>query len=309
MHPHPLVSPSTYSGPPPPYSYPPSAASSVVGGNNGTSGGQAPGAFNLSHNRQASADNKDASYTTSRQSLPSINEALSISSMLNTSAPPRPSTIARSPTSPSYQNHISTPSNRPNSSAVQQPPREVQSYENMNRTSAPMLSSYTNHNYDSRSSPTANNFSNSLPTSQPSRTMHSPLSFPRPGPSTIQNRHPLSPYHGSHNGNANHNATYQPTSRPEPITNGPPSHQTYQPAYSYPPSAPAVTSYHTPLIERPTWQAGNPDIDREEEVRKATSKESPPSKPVYGEYVKRHLDIFDLETSLNEVCHCFSLPW
>ena len=36
-------------------------------------------------------------------------------------------------------------------------------------------------------------------------------------------------------------------------------------------------------------------------MRKATAKETSPPRPAYGESVKRHLDIFDLETSLNEV--------
>ena len=36
-------------------------------------------------------------------------------------------------------------------------------------------------------------------------------------------------------------------------------------------------------------------------MRKATAKEASPPRPAYGESVKRHLDIFDLETSLNEV--------
>ena len=303
MHAPPLVSPSTtYSGPPPPYSYPSSAASSVVGGNNGSSGGQVPATYNPPQNRQAAgADNKDTSYSTPRQSLPSINEALSISSILNTSAPPRPSNTARSPTSPTYQHHIGTPSNRPATSAHQQPSREANTYENMNRTSAPTISSYTNYAHDTKISPTTNSFPNTLPASQPSRTMQSPTSYPRPGPSIIQHRHPLSPYSANNHTHANNGTTYQPSSRPEPITNGLSSHHTYQPAYSYPPSTPAVTSYQSPLVEHSTWRGGNPDLERAEEVRKATSKESPPGKPVYGEYVKRHLDIFDLETSLNEV--------
>ena len=36
-------------------------------------------------------------------------------------------------------------------------------------------------------------------------------------------------------------------------------------------------------------------------MRNATAKEASPPRPAYGESVKRHLDIFDLETSLNEV--------
>ena len=42
------------------------------------------------------------------------------------------------------------------------------------------------------------------------------------------------------------------------------------------------------------------DFERAEEARKTASKGSPVA-PSFGETVKRHLERFDLETSLNEV--------
>ncbi|KAG7009810.1 hypothetical protein G7Y79_00001g000820 [Physcia stellaris] len=48
-----------------------------------------------------------------------------------------------------------------------------------------------------------------------------------------------------------------------------------------------------------TWRSVGSDLDRAEEARKAASKTSPSQS--FGETVKRHLDRFDLETSLNEI--------
>ena len=97
-----------------------------------------------------------------------------------------------------------------------------------------------------------------------------------------------------------------------PISTHPPHHRTeasipqqsptypYQHAYSYPPTTPGVTSYQTPMFDNRV-NGTSSDQERAEEIRKAIPKESPPNRHAYGEYVKRHLDIFDLETSLNEV--------
>ncbi|KAL9124363.1 MAG: hypothetical protein Q9217_006302, partial [Psora testacea] len=106
-----------------------------------------------------------------------------------------------------------------------------------------------------------------------------------------QQRQPLSPVTNGQ----------RPPPRSEP-TSGPPfGYQTYQPPYSYPSSTAAVTTYRAPLLQHSPWRNANSDFERAEEVRKAAPKESPSNRPAYGESVKRHLDIFDLETSLNEV--------
>lgn len=62
----------------------------------------------------------------------------------------------------------------------------------------------------------------------------------------------------------------------------------------------SVPRFQPPPLQPPTWRSVGSDIDRAEEARKAASKGSPKHQ-AFGETVKRHLDIFDLETSLNEV--------
>ncbi|KAL8707076.1 MAG: hypothetical protein Q9220_007826 [cf. Caloplaca sp. 1 TL-2023] len=100
----PLASPTSFhSGPPPPYSYSSSTASSVVGGH--TNGYTSP---SIDH-RKSNEENEQ--YQSSRQSLPSIHEALnrdqplSITSLLSqTAAPPPPTVLAQQhspPASPS----------------------------------------------------------------------------------------------------------------------------------------------------------------------------------------------------------------
>ena len=290
--PPPLVSPSTaYSGPPPPYSYPSSAASSVVGSNHGISGGQASGnLIDPPQTRQLSGDDKDSAHAPPRQSLPSIGEALSISSLINTTAPPRTSYTARSPTSPTaYRHYTDAASRAPVDSFPQPSPTEPRSYEAMNGTTTAPYSPRPLQGYVKSSSPVTNSF-NSFPSSQPPRTIPSPLPYPRPTASIAQQRQIVSPVDNKH-----------PPTRPDPTSNAPLGYQTYQPAYSYPPSTSAGAPYRTPTHQQSAWRTANSDLERAEEVRKATSKESPTNRPAYGESVKRHLDIFDLETSLNEV--------
>ena len=286
----PMVSPSTiYSGPPPPYSYPSSAASSVVGGNIGSSAGQVPGSYVPPQGRQTSGEDKDGPYAAPRPALPSINEALSISSLITTNVPPRTSYTALSPTSPTQRNHA-LPAARPSTEVLPHPPtRDSRTFEAMNRPTMATYSPRPANNYNPNPSPVTNSYS-AFPPSQPPRTIPSPPSYLRPAASIISQRHPLSPDENS-----------LPPPQSKPPSSGSFGFQTYQPAYSFPTSLPAVTSYRPPVLQQSPWRSGNPDLERAEEVRKATSKDSPPNKPAYGESVKRHLDIFDLETSLNEV--------
>ena len=77
------------------------------------------------------------------------------------------------------------------------------------------------------------------------------------------------------------------------------SYSSYQAPFSYPSSSANIPSYPHAALQPPTWRSAGSEIDRAEEARRAASKGSPKMK--YGESVKRHLEIFDLETSLNEV--------
>ncbi|MCJ1451326.1 hypothetical protein MMC28_001662 [Mycoblastus sanguinarius] len=86
-----------------------------------------------------------------------------------------------------------------------------------------------------------------------------------------------------------------------PPTNAPFGYSHYQPAYSFPPSTPSISSYKTPILQQPKWRSNGTELNRVDEPRKTASKESSPPRTAYAESVKRHLDIFDLEASLNEV--------
>lgn len=65
----------------------------------------------------------------------------------------------------------------------------------------------------------------------------------------------------------------------------------------YPPSA----SYSAPArYPPPSWRSDGAEISRVEESKRAGRSSLAP----YGESVKRHLDNFDLEASLNEISEC-----
>ena len=278
------TSPSNmWSGPPPPYSYPPSSASSVVG---------LAGYISPPESRRTSDDDKEPSSQT--QSLPSIHEALGKDQQIlyrpkpppivppATSLPPS----LRTPTTPIPHSHpeaiLSGP---PNPYASSQAPgyshdlidRRLQSTarkgsqgdESNSRSARPSLHDTTIHSH---------------PTN--------PISISSPNPSVRPSprihRHPASsPMY--------HSAIPPPSSLPpQPV-------HFNQPAHSYPLQPPSVLAPQYQYIQQPSWQADGPDVDRAEATRKAGLKRSPRSTHHYGESVKRHLDIFDFETSLNEV--------
>lgn len=299
----PLISPSIYSGPPPPYSYPSSAASLVVGG-----GGSGPGTVGAGHyipqaeTRRTSGDDKEHLPTTQRMSLPSISEALtgdqqqpiSISSLLSSTTPqPKFSVMPKSPASPVGRSYLEAfpkgpPDSFPQNASSYRPPQPS------DRSSGPNYSPRTAASLGESRFPAMPSFDSHQPVPPPPRTISSPSHYSRPGASPIQpqqNFVPPSPMH-------------EKTTRaapPAPNASFGYSVNTYQPAYSYLPSTPGVPSRRTPTLPPSTWRSTAPEIERVDEMRKATAKETSPPRPAYGESVKRHLDIFDLETSLNEV--------
>lgn len=301
----PLLSPSMYSGPPPPYSYPSSAASSTIGGERGGSGTGHGSYISPPETRRTSEDDKEP-IAPQRQSLPSITEALngdqqsmSISSLLASNPPSQKrSLITQSPTSPITRTHFmdSLPKGPPTSF----PQHNTSSYisqDPLDRTSRPLFSPSIAVTMGENRFPAVNSISSLRsydhhPPIQPPRNVPSPSAYGRPGASPIQHKQPGSPPR-------DRNALTNP-----PSSNTPNSYNAYQPAaYSYPPTTPGVPSYRTPTLQQPTWHSSSQqDRERADEIRKAVSKESPPpTKPAYGESVKRHLDIFDIESSLNEV--------
>jgi len=302
----PLISPSTmYSGPPPPYSYPSSAASSVIG-----SAASGPGAGHGNYistptTRSSSGEEKDVPMS-QRLSLPSITEALtgeqqsiSISSLLSTIVPPQKTAlVSRSPTSPiaprSYLDSL--PKGPPDSLSYHTPASTYHPSDPSDRTSRPMYSPGIATTPGESRFPAINSFPamNSYDTYQskyPPMTTSSPSHYTRPGVSPLQSNRAPPPLQDS-----------VPHSAP-PASSAPFGYSTtYPSAYSYPPTTPGLSSFRPPAaVQQPTWRTTNPEVDRIEEIRKAVSKQSPPPRQAYGESVKRHLDIFDLESSLNEV--------
>ena len=304
----PLVSPSIYSGPPPPYSYPSSAASSVVGGGSGpgTAGVGAGNHYPQSETRRTSGDDKDHLPTSQRLSLPSISEALtgdqqqpiSISSLLSSSTPqPKFSLVSKSPTSPVGRSYLENfpkgpPDSFPQHTSSSYRPPQQSDRSNGSNYSPRMATSVGETRF-----PAMPGFDSHQPVPPPPRTISSPSHYSRPGASPIQSQQSYGPPSSLH----------EKTSRVPhpPVSNAPFGYgvNTYQPAYSFPQSTTAVPSYRTPNLPLNTWRSSAPEIERVDEMRKATAKDTSPPRPAYGESVKRHLDIFDLETSLNEVSH------
>ena len=304
----PLIRPSIYSCPPPPYSYPSSAASSVVGGGGGSGpsavgAGAGAGNYNSqAENRRTSGDDKEHLPATQRLSLPSISEALtgdqpiSISSLLSSTTPqPKFSLLPKSPTSPVGRSYLESfpkgpPDSFPQHSSSYRRPQPSDRSSGSNYS--PRMAASLGEGRFSAMPP----FDSHQPVPPPPRTISSPLHYSRPGVSPIQsqqNHVPSSPMHEK-----------IARAAPPPAVSNPPfgySVNKYQPAYSYPPSTPGVSTYRPPTLPPTTWRSTAPEIERVDEIRKATAKETSPPRPPYGESVKRHLDIFDLETSLNEV--------
>lgn len=303
----PPISPSIYSGPPPPYSYPSSATSSVMGGGGCGSG---PGNYiSQAESRRTSGDDKDHLPASQRLSLPSISEALtgdqtqpiSISSLLSSNTPqPKFSLVPKSPTNTVGRSYLETYPKGPPDSFPQHTSSSSRPPQSSDRSSGPSYSPRMAASVgDSRFS-AMHSFDSHQPVPPPPRTVSSPLHYSRPGASPIQpqqNHVPPSPMHEK----------ISRVAPPPPVSNPPFGYSVnnYQPAYSYPPSTPGAPSYRTPTLPPSTWRNTAPEIERVDEIRKAVAKETSPPRPAYGESVKRHLDIFDLETSLNEVSvHC-----
>ena len=291
--PPPLISPSTtYSGPPPPYSYPSSAASSSIGARDPPTVSAPPHGYpSATESRQVFSDEKDKTTTQpARQTLPSISEALngggdhaiSISSLLlSTAAPLKPTYSTQGPTSPLSRSYVES-APKPAADAYLPPtPATARSFESYERHRPP-FSPRSNHYNHNRSPP-----GNSQPPEMRPKATGSPLAQTKSGVTHYQAPSPA--YH-----------QYQTHRSPPPTTpNYAPS--SYQPAYAYPASDPPVNAYTSAIPPQAVRRPANIELDRAEEIRIATARDSPAPRAAYGESVKRHLDIFDIETSLNEV--------
>ena len=306
----PLISPSSiYSGPPPPYSYPSSTASSVIGGGGGGSG-VGHGNYTSPPETRRTSDQKEAP-TSVRQSLPSINEALntgdqqpiSISSLLSTTAPPQKlALVTKSPTSPVGRSYLdSLPKGPPDSFPHHSNSSTYRPQESSDRSSRPMYSPSVVTTHGESRFPAINSISSSssydsYPSiQQPTTKATAKINYSRPGASPIQNNPSSSP-------------AYDTVPRSFPSSSAPVGYPTYQPSYTYPESSPGIPSYRRPTANQPTWRGIGSNLERAEEIGRGMTKDSPPPRPAYGESVKRHLDIYDLETSLNDVSTYHHLP-
>ncbi|KAL8931375.1 MAG: hypothetical protein Q9211_007007 [Gyalolechia sp. 1 TL-2023] len=291
----PLASPSSmYSGPPPPYSYPSSTAGSVIGNRANGNGYISP----PTEPRKTTDEEKEQQQA-GRHSLPSIQEALnreqplSITSLLTqTSVPPPPShqiqqTTNPSPTSPTRHSY-------PDNSLTGSAPTPART------RSSPIHSEGLPRTHHS-SRPTLDTMSSRLPSTATRETHYPAMLPPRgvPSPAGVS-RGPLPSSAFRHS-----SPPYDSLPRPAPMMNSTQTYASYPTSYSYAPPMPIVAaSYQPPSPSDPSlWRHGEPEVDRTRDYRPQPMKESM-VKPTFGEAVKRHLEHFDLETSLNEVAEC-----
>ena len=285
---HPLASPqSMYPGPPPPYSYPSSATSTSLGFS---------GYISPPEPRRLSDDDKDQQ--ASRQSLPSIHEALGPDQSIlysghlpvaSIATQPSQTATAISPSTPIPRSHpepiLSGP---PNPYASSQHPSQYPIEPPDRRTHPP----YRTNSISEEQPPSATRFS--VRDSVSGSGNHTPTS---PVPPTRFSPRVLNLSQSSNT--VNHSSQpIQPVQAPQPVASQP-SHPPGPPAYSYPPTSANSLAYpHFPPST--SWRSDGHEIGRAEEVRKAAAKQNAGNQS-YSESVKRHLDIFDLETALNEV--------
>ena len=293
-----LASPLLYSGPPPPYSYSSTTVTSAPG---------VTGYISPPESRRTSDDDKEKEnhlHTQAlsqppprpppqphRQSLPSIHEALgSAQSISYTSnphqtapSPPTPHpTVANAPTTPIGSHPEAVLQGPPNPFAQGQP-LGYPSLDAKDRRPPPLYLTQPHLEPPSARYPPSSNhepvsyitYSKAAPSpTSPLRSSPRPAQLSHPSPMYTHVLQPMGPQH-SYNG--------------------------YHPPHCYPTQQPGILSYPQQYNPQPSWRADGLGHDRLDEARKVAPKGSPVNGQHYGESVKRHLDIFDLETSLNEV--------
>jgi glutamate--cysteine ligase catalytic subunit len=273
--------------------------------------GSLGGLLSPPESRRMSGDEKEPQRPTARQSLPSIHEALGSEQPLSYPAPVPPPSAAVSASQHYHPQSAAT-------SPTDQRPRGYPS--DVHGSQGP-----TNPFSHPRSPFIGSSASHAPPPPPPqshTEALHRPsFSSPRPPYSTPQHNgklptlHPLKTTQSPPTSAARPNAPYSyppPASNyeaPAPPPAAPMSHYSY-PQYSsnYPLSAPpqsapnpayplSSTTYSAPPRYPPpsSWRDGS-DMARMEEKKINRSSLAP-----YGESVKRHLESFDLEASLNEM--------
>lgn len=274
----PLISPTTtYTGPPPPYSCPSSATPSN------------PGAFEYISPPSSRRTTVDDKVFGTRQSLPSIQEALggdgtkpfSASSMVHplsaTSRLAQP-TLSFGP----GQSLPEAPSGPPN--PFSQGPVAGQ---------APDNDAYSLHSAKPQDlRPEQERIKSTFPAiNNTETTLAAPHSMEAKSPRP-KSTHPAASNLYNHSPHSN---TYHPAD--DTTTRFPPYRSPY--AYSAPSSNPPSSTYPS----APDYSRFNPAFKFDD--KKPSVPRSHPVQP-YSDSVKRHLDIFDVELALNDVCPIFS---
>jgi hypothetical protein len=253
--------------------------------------------------RRTSGDEKEQRQP-ARQSLPSIHEALGSEQPLAYSAAPPSAPVSAAPPFPPPSSTTSSSDHRTRAfSAVeagtQGPPNPFSHprspFMGVPTSTAPPTSSAAHADSLPRPSFSSNPNNPKLPSLHPLRTTQSPPpGAPRPGaayptypPPTTSSYESSAPHSA---GSMNHQYGYSqyppnyPLSAPPPGSSNsayPPASSTYSAPPRYPPS---------------TWRSESSDFGRMEEKKLGNASLAP-----YGESVKRHLENFDMEASLNEV--------
>lgn len=277
------------SGPPPPYSHPAPPVQKTIGSPVPMAGirPRTP-----SDARRMSGDDQDK-LQASKQSLPSIHEALGVEQ--SRPYPVQPPYSAAPPASYSAPAPPSPPASR-KSFGMEPPPPPLTavSYANNGRRSP-------GPQYRSEISPR---------TAQEPFERSRPTYATAPPPSMLSQRAGYSPAH--------HHAPYphtyaprEPSPAPErvapPMTSMPPppappfshGYTSFTQRPSYPPVAAAAqpsTSVYQPSITQPA--PTHPELAR--------SSLTDPGRIVYGDSVKRHLDMYDFEAAINEIAESSS---
>lgn len=280
-----MVSPSySFHCPPPPFnSHQSTNANSVSGALSGL--------ISPPESRRTSGDEKE-------QRLPSIHEALGPDQPY-----PVPPSSGPVSTSQHYQPPAATPS--PSDQGRRTYSADLHSQGPPNPYSHPR-SPYMNNQTSSASGPplhahaeplprppfSSTSHNSKLPTLHPLRTTQSPPNSVRPSAPYPYPQQPTSTYEPAPQSAGSMNPPYVYSPYPSQYPYSAPPQGVSGPAY--PPSA----TYSTPGRYQPApWRSDGSEANRVEENKKAGRLVGAP----YGESVKRHLDNFDLEASLNEI--------
>ncbi|PKY08465.1 hypothetical protein P168DRAFT_17069 [Aspergillus campestris IBT 28561] len=286
--PAPLLSPSNmYPGQPLPYSYPSSNTS-------------APGCISPSDSRRALEEEKEKSQSQSqRQSLPSIHEALGNDNPLPypapTSAPsqqpphtphtphPLSSNLIARPTGEGPSGPPNPFSNGPSTPFSREAPFPAKSQLQTEASRSSLVSMTTQ---DSRN-PSLHSLNSGKSPTQSTKTGITSIGGSQAGSGYEYSAPPSAGSVASPNG-------YTAFPQPYPFQSQPP------------PNAPAYPGAYESRPYGGPWKPGMPENARVEEVKGAYPGRAPMAGHPHGETVKRHLDAYDMEASLNEIAELSS---